>query len=154
MSPMRRWLLPFFLRAVSAATLAAQTTGDIVGRVTDEAGGVLPGVAVEARSPALQGSRSAVTDGTGASRLNLRPPGDYTVIFTGQGFATEAKQGVLVGLDKDATLNVNLRAALTESITVTSAAPVVDTTSASVGTNLDTSPIDTPPNGHTHPSLR
>src|SRR4051794_15194023 len=106
MSPLRRWLVPFLLLVVSATTLAAQTTGDIVGRVTDDAGGVLPGVAVEARSPALQGSRTAVTDGTGAYRLNLLPPGDYTVTFTGQGFATETRQGVSIGLDKDATLNV------------------------------------------------
>ncbi|HEV7505125.1 MAG TPA: TonB-dependent receptor [Thermoanaerobaculia bacterium] len=153
MSPLRRWLLPFLWLVVSAATLAAQTTGDIVGRVTDEAGGVLPGVAVEARSPALQGSRAAVTDGTGAYRLNLLPPGDYTVTFTGQGFATEAKQGVTVGLDKDATLNINLRAALTESITVTSAVPVVDTTSASVGTNLNASTIQTLPTGRNYSAV-
>ncbi|HSS50160.1 MAG TPA: carboxypeptidase-like regulatory domain-containing protein, partial [Thermoanaerobaculia bacterium] len=109
MSPLRRWLLPVALPVVFAATLAAQTTGDIVGRVTDEAGGVLPGVAVEARSLVLQGSRTAVTDATGSYRLNLLPPGDYAVSFTGQGFASEIKQGVTVGLNKDTTLNVNLR---------------------------------------------
>src|SRR6185312_7877566 len=139
MSPLRRWLLPFALLVVFAATLAAQTTGDIVGRVTDEAGGVLPGVAVEAKSPALQGSRTAVTDGTGT--------------YTGQGFATEAKQGVTVGLDKDATLNVSLRAALTESITVTSDAPVVDTTSAAVGTNMNAATIQTLPTGRNYSSV-
>jgi hypothetical protein len=153
MSPMRRWLLPVALSLVAAAHLAAQTTGGIVGRVTDEAGGVLPGVAVEARSPDLQGSRTATTDRTGSYRLNLLPPGDYTVTFTGQGFASEVKQGVLVGLDKDVTLNVNLRAALTESITVTSAVPVVDTTSASVGTNLDTRAIETLPTGRNYSSV-
>jgi hypothetical protein len=153
MSPLRRRLLPVALFVVFAANLAAQTTGGIVGRVTDEAGGVLPGVAVEAKSPALQGSRTAVTDGTGSYRLNLLPPGDYTVTFTGQGFASEAKQGVLVGLDKDATLNVNLRAALTESITVTSAVPVVDTTSAAVGTNLDTRAIETLPTGRNYSAV-
>jgi len=153
MSPLRRWLLPFALLVVFAATLAAQTTGDIVGRVTDEAGGVLPGVAVEAKSPALQGSRTAVTDGTGTYRLNVLPPGDYIVTFTGQGFATEAKQGVTVGLDKDATLNVSLRAALTESITVTSDAPVVDTTSAAVGTNMNAATIQTLPTGRNYSSV-
>src|SRR5258706_10221232 len=153
MSPLRRWLLPVALTFVVAANLAAQTTGDIVGRVTDEAGGVLPGVTVEARSPVLQGSRTAITDGTGSYRLNLLPPGDYTVTFTGQGFATEAKQGVTVGLSKDATLNVNLRAPLTESITVTSALPVVDTTSAAVGTNLNASTIQTLPTGRNYSSV-
>jgi hypothetical protein len=153
MSSLRRWLLPVVLPLAFAATLAAQTTGGIVGRVTDEAGGVLPGVTVEARSPALQGSRTAVTDGTGAYRLNLLPPGDYTISFTGQGFATEMKQGVTVGLDKDATLNVNLRAAVTESITITSDVPVVDTTSTAVGTNLNAAAIQTLPTGRNYSAV-
>src|SRR5436305_309304 len=153
MSSLRRWLLSVVLSLALATTLAAQTTGGIVGRVTDEAGGVLPGVTVEARSPALQGSRTAVTDGTGSYRLNLLPPGDYTVTFTGQGFATEMKQGVTVGLDKDATLNVNLRAAVTESITITSAVPVVDTTSTAVGTNLNAAAIQALPTGRNYSAV-
>src|SRR5436305_11045622 len=153
MSSLRRWLLSVVLSLALATTLAAQTTGGIVGRVTDEAGGVLPGVTVEARSPALQGSRTAVTDGTGSYRLNLLPPGDYTVAFTGQGFASQMKEGVTVGLDKDATLNVNLRAAVTESITITSAVPVVDTTSTAVGTNLNAAAIQALPTGRNYSAV-
>jgi len=153
MSPLRRWLLPVALTFVFTANLAAQTTGDIVGRVTDEAGGVLPGVTVEARSLVLQGSRTATTDGTGSYRLNLLPPGDYFVSFTGQGLATEVKQGVTVGLNKDATLNVTLRAALTESITVTSDVPVVDTTSAAIGTNMNAGTIQTLPTGRNYSAV-
>ena len=55
--------------------LGAQTTGSLVGRATDENGGVLPGVSVEAKSSALQGSRTAVTDNSGRYRLTLLPPG-------------------------------------------------------------------------------
>ena len=72
---------------VSAPLALAQTTGDIVGRVTDEQGGVLPGVTVEARGPAFQGVRSNVTDGGGVYRLVLLPPGVYKVTATLQGFA-------------------------------------------------------------------
>ena len=59
---MRRILLAATLFLVLAVPcVLAQTTGEIVGRVADEQGGGLPGVTVEARGPALQGSRSAVT---------------------------------------------------------------------------------------------
>jgi hypothetical protein len=153
MGSLRRWLLSVVSLLTVSATLAAQTTGGVVGRVTDEAGGVLPGVAVEAKSPALQGSRTAVTDSTGSYRLTLLPPGEYTVTFTGQGFATEAKQGVTVSLDKDSTLNASLRAAMTESITVTSAVPLVDTTSTSLGTNLNAATIETLPTARNYAAV-
>ncbi len=150
---LRQWLLPVVLFLAFAAALAAQTTGGIVGRVTDEAGGVLPGVSVEARSPALQGSRTAVTDSTGSYHLALLPPGDYTVTFTGQGFATQNKQGVAVSLSKDSTLNVELGAALAEEITVTGAVPLVDTTSSALGTNLNASTIQTLPTARNYSAV-
>ena len=84
-----------------AATLGlAQTTGDIVGRVTDEQGGALPGATVEARSPAFQGVRTSVTDATGTFRLILLPPGAYTVTATLPGFA-RVEQHVTVALGQD-----------------------------------------------------
>jgi carboxypeptidase family protein/TonB-dependent receptor-like protein len=152
MSALRRCLLSVVLLFAVATAAAAQTTGSIVGRVTDEAGGVLPGVTVEARSPALQGSRTAVTDGSGNYRLTLLPPGEYTVAFTLQGFANESRQ-VTVGLDKDTTVNPTLRASLSEEITVTTDVPVVDTTTTTVGTNLDTRAIETLPTGRNYSSV-
>jgi hypothetical protein len=153
MSALRRCLLPAVLFLGVAAMAAAQTTGGIVGRVADEGGGVLPGVTVEARSPALQGSRTAVTDSTGTYRLNLLPPGGYTVSFTLEGFAAESRQGVGVGLDKDTTLNITLRATLSQEITVTGEQPVVDTTTTSLGANLDTRAIETLPTGRNYTSV-
>jgi len=150
----RRCLLSSILLLLSCVAMAtAQTTGSIVGRVTDEGGGVLPGVTVEARSPALQGSRAAVTDSTGTYRLTLLPPGDYTVSFTLEGFAAETRKSVGVGLDKDTTLNSTLRAALSQEITVTGDLPVVDTTTTTVGANLDTRSIETLPTGRNYTSV-
>src|SRR5688572_28828181 len=117
-------LLCLFLLAAGAAF--SQTTGSIQGRATDAEGGVLPGVTVEARSPAMQGVRPAVTDETGHYRLTLLPPGTYTVNFTLEGFGTESRE-LPVSLDQDSTLNVELTPALSEEITVTSEVPVVDT---------------------------
>jgi len=154
---LRRWpisgaLSGALLLALSAAGFA-QTTGGIVGRVTDEQGGVLPGATVEARGPALQGTRVATSDGTGTYRLTLLPPGDYTVTFSLEGFASETRKQVSVGLDKDATLNPVLHAAIKEEITVTGAAPVVDTTTTSVGANLDTRTIQSLPTGRNYSSV-
>lgn len=153
MSASRRCLLLVVLLLAVAAPSAAQTTGSIVGRVTDEGGGVLPGVTVEARSPALQGSRTAVTDGIGVYRLELLPPGEYTVSFVLQGFANEAHEGVAVGLDRDTTLNPSLRAAVAEEITVTADVPVVDTTSTALGSNLDTRAIETLPTARNYAAV-
>ena len=61
----------------------------IAGTVKDPSGAVLPGVAVEAASPALiEKVRTAVTDGTGQYRIEDLRPGTYTVTFTLQGFST------------------------------------------------------------------
>ena len=76
---MRRSLLALLLLVSTSAF--AQTTGSIGGRVGDSNGGAVPGVTVEANSNAMQGTRTAVTDPTGAYHLLLLPPGDYTVAF-------------------------------------------------------------------------
>ncbi len=126
--------LTLFLLALAlcGAVVTAQTTGGIEGRVTDEDGGVLPGVAVEAKGAALQGVRTALSEADGSYRLSLLPPGDYVVTFQLEGFAIDSKS-VTVDLDRDSTLNSTLRGAATEEITVSGEAPVVDTTSTDAG---------------------
>jgi hypothetical protein len=138
---------------IGAAPAAAQTTGGIVGRVTDEQGGALPGVTIEARSPALQGTRTATSDGAGRYRLTLLPPGPYSVAITLEGFAPENRTAVTVDLDKETTINAALHPAVSESITVTSEVPVIDVTSPSIGTNLDTRAVETLPTGRNYSSV-
>ena len=73
--------------AFLSASLAAQVpTAKISGKVTDEQGNPLPGVAVEATSPRLVGKASALTDTNGVYRLFGLTPGTYKVTFTLQGF--------------------------------------------------------------------
>ncbi len=152
MTTLRRSLLTIGL-SFAAAQLAAQTTGRIVGRVTDEGGGALPGVTVVATSPSLQGDRSAVTDAGGEYRLTLLPPGDYTVEATLEGFAAESRQAVPVQLARDTTLNVSLRAAASEVITVVATAAVVDPTTTTLGYHLDDLAIETLPTARNYASL-
>ncbi len=140
------------LPLLSSSLLLAQTTGDISGRVSDEQGGALPGVTVEARSPAFQGARAAISDATGAFRLILLPPGTYKVSANLQGFA-RVEQTVVVALGKTATSEIRMSAAIREEVIVSGAAPVVDTSSTTVGTNIDNQKIRSLPTGRNYTSI-
>jgi hypothetical protein len=113
---------------VPAGTALAQATGAIVGVVTDATGAVLPGVTVEAGSPALiEQVRTAITDGEGRYRAVDLRPGVYSVTFTLPGFSTVVREGIELSTGFTATVNADLRVgALEETITVTGESPVVD----------------------------
>jgi len=104
----------------------------ITGTVRDSSGAVLPGVTVEASSPALiEKTRTAVTDGSGQYQITNLLPGTYKVTFTLQGFATMVREGVELTGSGVITINADLRVgAVAESITVTGETPVVDVQSA------------------------
>ena len=142
-----------FLTLILSATVFAQTSGSLVGRAADESGGVLPGVTVEARSSSLQGARAVVTDGSGRYRISLLPPGQYAVVFTLVGFQPETKAGVTVSLGNETTLDAVLRPAATAQVLVTGEAPVVDTGSTSLGTNLTARAVETLPTGRNYSSV-
>ncbi len=111
-------------------TAAAQSS--IGGRVADNTGGVLPGVTVEVSSPVLiEGTRSAVTDGNGQFLvINLRP-GTYKVVFALTGFGEQVRAGLVLPADFSMSINIAMAVGdLQESITVTGASPVVDTSNA------------------------
>ncbi len=138
---------------LTTTLLSAQTTGGISGRVTDDSGNPLPGVVAEASGPTLQGQRLAVVDAEGDYRLTLLPPGEYTVKFELDGFATETRGGVSVRLDNVTTLDARMRATASDEITVTGEAPVVDTTSSGLGASLDLRSIQTLPTGRNYSSV-
>src|ERR1051325_10371202 len=111
------------------ATASAQSSnGSIAGVVKDASGAVLPGVTVEAASPALiEKTRSAVTDGQGLYRIVDLRPGAYTVTFTLQGFSTLKREGLELTAGFTATVNGDLKVGeLAETITVSGETPVVD----------------------------
>ena len=104
----------------------------IAGTVKDVSGAVLPGVTVEASSPALiEKVRAAVSDGTGQYRIEDLRPGTYKVTFTLTGFSAFQREGIELTGSFTATVNAELRpGALQETITVTGESPIVDTQSA------------------------
>jgi hypothetical protein len=114
-----------------------QAQSAIAGVVRDTSGAFLPGVTVEASSPALiEGMRATATDHQGRYQIVDLRPGVYTVTFSLAGFATLRREGIELPTAFTATLNVELKVgAVEESVTVTGESPVVDTRS-SVGQSV------------------
>src|SRR5689334_14187745 len=121
------------LFAVALATVAlpatARAQSAFAGVVKDATGAVMPGVTVEASSPALiEKVRSVTTDAEGQYKIIDLRPGTYTVTFTLQGFSTIRREGVEISAGFTATINGDLKVgALEETITVTGQSPIVDT---------------------------
>ena len=105
---------------LSAAVVWAQQTSSIAGVVRDTTGAVLPGVTVEASSPALiEKSRSVVTDAQGLYKIVDLRPGDYSVTFTLTWFGTVKRHGLELTTGVTATVNADLCVGgLAETITV------------------------------------
>src|SRR5262247_3101011 len=112
----------------------AQVLGTIAGNVKDGSGAVLPGVTVEAASPALiEKVRSATTDGSGQYRIINLPPGTYSVTFTLTGFSTIKREGVEVSPSFTSNIDAELKVgAVQETITVTGESPIVDIQSSAM----------------------
>src|SRR5438045_6358169 len=98
---------------------ALYAQASIAGVVKDTSGAVLPGVTVEASSPALiEKTRSVVTDGTGQYKIVDLRPGAYTVTFTLPGFSTVRREDIELSGSFTATVNADLRVgAVEETIT-------------------------------------
>ena len=136
--------------ALAPAGAFAQAGSQITGEVTDNTGGILPGVTVEASSPALiEGSRVAITDGAGRYTIVDLRPGTYSVTFTLPGFSTvlvedqELPAGFVATVD--AVLSVG---ALEETVTVSGEAPVVDVATTRRVEVLDREVLDAIPTGN------
>ncbi len=110
---------------------AAFAQASITGVVKDASGAVLPGVTVEASSPALiEKTRSSVTDGAGQYRIVDLRAGTYTVTFTLTGFSSVKRDGIELTGSFTASINADMKVgAIEETITVSGETPIVDTQS-------------------------
>ncbi|HEX7191382.1 MAG TPA: TonB-dependent receptor, partial [Thermoanaerobaculia bacterium] len=134
----KRWSIYLILTAalllVATSMFAQGTGGALIGRVTDETGGALPGVTITATNDATGISRSVVTGSDGSYRFTTLPVGTYTVVADLAGFNTTTTKNVSVLVATDNIRNITLKqGAVKEQITVTAEAPLV-ATSPSVGT--------------------
>src|SRR5947199_1898767 len=104
----------------------------LTGTVRDPSGAVLPGVTVEAASPALiERTRSGTTDGTGQYRIIDLRPGTYDLTFTLPGFTTVRRANIELSGTQTVTLPIEMRVGgIAETITVTGETPLVDVQNA------------------------
>ena len=126
----------YFLALITIffGSLGAQQTGEIRGKVTDQEFEALAGVAIVAKSPSLQGLRTAVSDKNGFFWLPLLPVGTYSLTFELPGFEKLMLEGQEIHLGFTASLSVSLKiATIKEEITVMTSNPLIDKI------NIDTS---------------
>lgn len=126
----KRWvLIPLAaVWLITVPVLASAQESGIAGVVKDTSGSVIPGVTVEASSPALiEKVRSVVTDTQGQYKIINLLPGTYTVTFSLTGFATVRRDGITLTADFTANVNADLRVgSIEETINVSGQSAVVD----------------------------
>ena len=137
------------------ASSSAFAQASIAGVVKDTSGAVLPGVTIEATSPALiEKVRSAVTDASGAYRIEDLRPGTYVVSFKLSGFSTVQRQGIELTGSFAAKIDAELKVgALEETITVTGETPIVDVVNARKQSTISNETINSIPTARLYHSL-
>jgi len=143
-------LLVVFVACASA--VSAQTlTGTIAGKVTDEQGGVLPGVTITLTGST--GSQTQVTDARGEYRFIGLTPGAFTVKAEIQGFRPKEQQNVDVGLSRTVEVNLSLAVGgVTETVNVVASAVTIDTTTTATDTNMSQDLLFSMPVTHNNPA--
>ncbi len=139
----------------TAAVAVAQTTATIVGTVLDSTGAAIPeaSLTVTNELTGLERNLTTMTDGT--YLVNLLPPGVYTVEVTANGFKRTVRNGINLTVGQNATVDITLDVGVvSETVSVTSAAPLVDTRNASIATVMEEKRIlELPLNGRSPASL-
>ena len=142
---LRRGTWKWVMSLITVATLTigvatAQTTvnGTIRGTLSDEQGGVVPGVTLVAKSVTVAGSFTAVTDENGRYRLIELPPGEYVVSAELMGFTKLERRGVLVRAGLNIALDLVMTlGAMTETLEVRGDAPMLDVANPVQAVNIE-----------------
>jgi hypothetical protein len=132
-----------------APSLMAQSlvSGDVAGTVTDPSGAVVPNATVTLKNNATGASHTTTSTSSGAYRFSLLPPGTYTVSAVAQGFS-KAEETTAVNVGQATIANLKLAVgSSSQTVEVTSAAPLVNTDNAELSTNFDQNLVANAPNG-------
>jgi hypothetical protein len=145
----KRLVFLLFVILATAHYAAAQTqitTGVIQGTVTDATGASLPGVSVEARNLDTNQARTLVTESDGRFVFLQLAPGNYRVTFTLSGFATMVQENIQLTVGQAVTLPVAMKVSgVAETVTVTTATPVIETSRTAAASTLNQTTIETIP---------
>ncbi len=128
---------------------AQQISGTISGVVSDETGGVLPGVELTARNTGTEATRTVISDDEGRYRISQLSPGSYELRAELAGFQTALLQDISLSMAQDAVVGITLRVGeISEQIVVSAEVSLIETTSASVAALVDSQQVrDLPLNG-------
>ena len=133
-----------------AAAQTGQMFGELVGKVTDDQGGALPGVNVTLSGPAVMGTPTVTTNTGGQYRFPAVNSGTYTLKFELTGFAPLVREGIVVPVRQTITVDATMKlASLQETINVSGAAPVVDVENTKIGARLDQQILQAVPTSRT-----
>jgi hypothetical protein len=137
--------------ALAGPTSAQTGASGLAGVVRDASGAVLPGVTVEAASPALiEKVRTVETDGEGQFKIIDLRPGTYSVTFSLSGFETVKRDGVELTANFTATINAELTVgSIAETVTVSGQSPVVDVQNVATRNQISRETLDTVPTNKT-----
>src|SRR5262245_16559011 len=137
------------LLSAAAPTLAQQGTAEIVGKVTDAQGAVLPGVAIVITNEDTGVYREVATTANGSYSVTQIVPGRYRVSARLEGFRSLDRRGITAAVGVTTTLDLTLDVgALAETVTVTAEARLVDVTSAEIGGHISAEEITDLPAGN------
>lgn len=130
------------------------TKGSIFGTVLDEEGNALPGVSIEATSPRLIGTATAVTDVTGKYRLVSLTPGVYMIKYTLEGFKPFTRGDIVVRINATVTVDIVMEmGTIEEEITVIGESPIIDVKSTTKGMTLSKEMFQLLPKGRNFDTL-
>ena len=131
-------ILTLCIWALLGTALYGQTVATILGTVKDESGAVLPGASIMVKSVETGAVRTVISDEAGRYRVPQLAVGSYDVQAELPGFQTSVRSGIILTLGREALVDFSLKVGqVTESVTVSGDAPLVETTNASVGALVD-----------------
>jgi carboxypeptidase family protein len=130
----------------SQSLIAQSVTGTILGTITDSSGGVIPGATVTLKHEGTGLTRTVTTDTAGEFTAPSLPTGKYTLTAELSGFKTVSMSNIDVGVDQRVRVNARLEiGAVSESVTITGASPLVQISSSELGTTVSEEQIKTLP---------
>ena len=139
---MKRFTFALIFMVGLALSLAAQTTSEILGIVTDESGAVVVAAKLVAKNIETGLTYAGASGESGQFRMPLLPPGKYQVTVEKPGFAKYVQNGLELQLGQRADLAIKLKVSSSaETVTVSSEAPLINTSNSEVGVNIDSKRI-------------
>jgi hypothetical protein len=133
-----------------AVAQTGQMFGELVGKVTDDQGGVLPGVTVTLSGPAVMGTPTMVTNAQGLYRFPAVNNGTYTLKFELTGFAPLLREGIVVPVRQTITVDASMKlASLQETVVVSGQSPTVDIENTKIGARLSKETLEAVPTSRT-----